>query len=68
MMTDNPTYTHHTIPCAVLDEAARLPTAETLAGVRDPLDVLLLNARKAQIHLEMRLEMLAEEEEQEQRR
>ena len=60
-------YTHQTIPCAVLDQIARLPP-EPLPATLDAWDVFRIQARRAQIHLEMRMEMLRQEEEQEQRR
>ena len=60
-------YTHQTIPCAILDHIARLPP-EPLPARLDTWDVFRIQARRAQIHLEMRMEMLRQEEEQEQRR
>ena len=60
-------YTHQTIPCAILDQIAHLPS-EPLPAALDAWDVFRIQARKAQIHLEMRMEMLRQEEEQEQRR
>ena len=60
-------YTHRTIPCAILDQIARLPP-EPLPATLDAWDVFRIQARRAQIHLEMRMEMLRQEEEQEQKR
>ena len=62
-------YTHATIPCYVLDERAHLPSDEQIVRVRgDVFAVYIDLMRKAKRHLEMRMEMLREEEEQEQRR
>jgi hypothetical protein len=55
------TYTHLTVPCAVLDGWAHLPPEPLPAGM-DAWDAYAIQARRAQIHLEMRMEMLAEEE------
>ena len=60
-------YTHQTIPCALLDQIARLPS-EPLPATLDAWDVFRIQARRAQIHLEMRMEMLREEEEGEKQR
>ena len=62
------TYTHHTIPCDVLDHMAHLPSDEQIARVPNAWDVYRIQARRAQIHLEMRMEMLREEEEEAQQR
>ena len=51
-----------TVPCVVLDEWARLPSDEQIAQVPDLFDRYRIQARRAQIHLEMRMEMLKEEE------
>lgn len=60
------TYTHATVPCAVLDARAHLPSEEQLAQrAVDVWDVYRIQARKAQIHLEMRMELLRIEEQRE---
>ena len=61
-------YTHQTIPCAILDQIAHRPSDEQIARTADAWDVFRIQARKAQIHLEMRMEMLRQEEEQERKR
>ena len=50
-----------TISCAELDRLAHLPP-EPLPTNLDACDVLLIQARRTQIHLEMRMELMAEEE------
>ena len=60
------TYTHTTVPCAELDARAHLPPEEQVARqVADVWDVYRIQARRAQVHLEMRMELLRIEEEQE---
>ena len=66
-MTDTlPHDTHDSISCAELDRLAYLPTDDTYhLWQKDPLVLLAIRARRAQIHLEMRLALLrAEEDEQ----
>ena len=53
------------ISCAELDRLAHLPP-EPLPAHLDVLDALLIQARRTQIHLEMRMELMAEEEEEQQ--
>ena len=59
------TYTHATIPCALLDVQAHLPPDEQVERVPDPFDRYRIQTRRAQIHLEMRMEILRAEEAQE---
>ena len=59
------TYTHATVPCAVLDAQGRIPSDEQIAGVADIWMRYRIQARRAQVHLEMRMELLRAEEEQE---
>ena len=59
-MTD--THTHTTISCALLDAQAQLPPEEQVARVSDPFDRYRIQIRRAQIHLEMRMELLRAEE------
>lgn len=54
------------ISCAELDRLAHLPP-EPLPARLDALDALLMQARRTQIHLEMRMELMAEEEEERRR-
>lgn len=61
-------YTHATIPCAVLDVRAHAPSDEQIRSAPDIWDVYLMLARKAQIHLEMLMEMMAEEERQQEQK
>ena len=55
-------WTHHTIPCAELDRRGHLPPEPP--PETDVWLALLVAARRAQIHLEMRMELLREEERQ----
>ena len=55
------------VTCAELDRRAHLPP-EPLPADLDVYDALLIQARRAQIHIEMRMELLAEVVEQQQRR
>lgn len=62
-------YRHDTIPCEVLDEMARLPSDEQIVRVRGDIFAVYIDLmRKAKKHLEMRMEMLAEEERQQEQR
>lgn len=61
-------YTSMTIPCAMLDQQARLPSDEQIGRAPDEWDMYLMLARKAQIHLEIRMEMARQEEEQQEQR
>ena len=54
------------ISCAELDRMAHLPP-EPLPAHLDALDALLIQARRTQTHLEMRMKIMAEEEEQQRR-
>ena len=54
------------VSCAELDRRAHLPP-EPLPAHLDVCDALLIQARRAQIHIEMRMELMAEEEEQQRR-
>lgn len=56
-------YTHATLPCAELDRRAHLPPEQQFGATLDPLDRCRIQARRAQIHLEMRMEMARAEEE-----
>ena len=60
-------YTHQSIPCAILDRIAHLPSDEQIARTADAWDVFRIQARRAQIHLEMRMELLRQEEQEQQR-
>ena len=62
MMLSETAYRHDTIPCGVLDVRAHLPPDEQIELVPDAWDVFRIQARRAQIHLEMRMEMLRKEE------
>ena len=51
------------VSCIELDRLAHLPP-EPLPAHLDVYDALLIQARRAQIHIEIRMELLAEEEEE----
>lgn len=65
-------YFHHAdqriaaISCAELDQLAALPP-EPLPESLDVWDALAIQARRAQIHIELRMELMAEEERQQQK-
>ena len=59
------THTHATISCALLDARAQLPPEEQIERVPDVFDRYRIQTRRAQIHLEMRMELLRAEDAQE---
>lgn len=54
-----------TISCADLDRLAALPP-EPLPASLDVWDALTIQARRAQIHIELRMELMAEDERRQQ--